>query len=83
VLERTRSEDRLTLTPYLRLIDPGSCKPPLPCTTVTASVDVPGIADADYEGVAEVGPGLFLLVSDDKIDGIRRTVFALVRLITG
>jgi Esterase-like activity of phytase len=80
VLERTRSEDRLTLTPFLRLIDPASCEPPLLCTTVTFRVDVPGIMDADYEGVAEVSPGLFLLASDDEIDGIRRTVFALVRI---
>jgi hypothetical protein len=81
VLERTRSADRLTLTPYLRLLDPEACRVDGPCPTTVQRIDVPGITDADYEGIAEIAPDLFVIVSDDDIEGTRRTVFALVRLV--
>jgi Esterase-like activity of phytase len=78
VLERTRSADRLTLVPHLRLIDPAACD--TTCNTETVRIAVPGITDADFEGLTEIAPNLFLLVSDDQVNGERRTVFALVRL---
>jgi hypothetical protein len=79
VLERTRSADGLTVMPYLRRIDLTDCSGAAPCVNTVARITVPGIADADYEGVTEIAPGLFVIVSDDEIDGNRRTVFALVR----
>jgi hypothetical protein len=41
---------------------------------------VPGISDADFEGLTRVGEDLFLVVSDDKIGRDDRSVFALLRV---
>lgn len=79
ILERMRSEAD-ALIPYLRILDPTSCDEARLCSTGEARLDVPGITDADFEGIADLGGGLFLIASDDKIDGDLRTVFALVRL---
>jgi hypothetical protein len=50
------------------------------CPTLWTAVPIPGVPDAKFEGVAEIGNGKLVLVSDDKIDGVHRTVFALVKL---
>lgn len=78
LVERTKAGK--TLTPHLRLIDPTACSSDGPCPTTVVTLQVPGITDADFEGITRVGPDLFLIVSDDKIAKHQRTVFALVRL---
>jgi hypothetical protein len=79
ILERARS-DADELIPYLRVLDPSSCGADGLCATAAARLGVPGITDADFEGLADLGGGLMLIASDDKVDGDLRTVFALVRL---
>ncbi len=80
LLDRMRSEDKLRLLPFLSIIDLAACKPDAPCPVVTAPVMVPGVTDADFEGITEVSPGRFLMISDDEINGDKRTVIALVAL---
>lgn len=76
VLERIK-EDK-ALVPYLRLVDPAVCAADTLCKTQAVRLDVPGIDDADFEGIVAVSPSLFLLVSDDRIKKEQRSVFALV-----
>jgi len=78
VLERTRDGRSDALRPFLRILDPVACQSAQACTGTTHPVAVPGIPDADFEGIAALGGGLLLLVSDDKIDGDLRSVFALI-----
>lgn len=80
VLERTRDGRTDALRPYLRILDPVACQSARACTGATYPVSVPGIEDADFEGIAALGDGLLLLVSDDKIDGDLRSVFALIAI---
>lgn len=82
VLERHRVDGGDVLQPYLRLIDPAACQPDGACPSVKASFSVPGLTDADFEGMTELGNGLYLIVSDDKINGEQRSVFALLRVST-
>ena len=78
VLERSRDDITDALRPYLRILDPVACQSAQACSGTTYPVSVPGIEDADFEGIAALGDGLLLLVSDDKIDGDLRSVFALI-----
>lgn len=78
LLERTRDDITDALRPSLRILDPVVCQSARACTGTTHQVAVPGIADADFEGIAALDDGLLLLVSDDKIDGDLRSVFALI-----
>ncbi len=80
ILERERSADGERLTPYLRRLDPAACPAEGPCPTTVARVDVPGITDADFEGLAPMGGSLLVMVSDDETEDGRRSVFALVEL---
>jgi len=78
VLERVKQGK--ALIPYLRLVDLEACTTEFACKTHATRVDVPGIDDADFEGLVAVAPSLFFLVSDDKIRKKQRSVFALVEL---
>jgi hypothetical protein len=78
LLERTRDDITDALRPSMRIIDPAACQSTQACTGTAHPVTVPGIEDADFEGIAALGDGLLLLVSDDKIDGDLRSVFALI-----
>lgn len=75
-----RTKDGKTLTPHLRLLDPALCDADSACPTAVAALDVPGITDADFEGITQVGDGLYLIVSDDKVKKQQRSVFALIRV---
>lgn len=80
LLERTRDDQTDVLRPFLRILDPAACQASQGCTGTTYPVILPGIDNADFEGIAALGGGRFLLVSDDKIDGNLRSVFALVQV---
>lgn len=85
ILERHNDKEIDALQPYLRLLDPQAC--PVqdgsqPCPTTVAKITLPDITDADFEGLTQVGPDLYLMVSDDKIDGAQRLVWALLRVTT-
>jgi hypothetical protein len=80
ILERTRDNATDALTPWLRIVDPKACPLSAPCTGTQLPIAVDGIANADFEGLAALGDGLFLMVSDDKIDGDLRSVFVLFRV---
>lgn len=85
ILERHRVEDSDKLQPYIRLLDPALCPAPaddVTCPTTLAPLNLPEFADADFEGMTRVAPDLYLIVSDDKIDGEQRSVFALLRITT-
>jgi hypothetical protein len=77
VLERTRDNHTDALSPYLRILDLVECKSAAACSGRRLSIDVGDIVDADFEGLAHLGNGRFLMVSDDKIDGDLRSVFVL------
>ncbi len=77
VLERTRDNQTDALTPYLRILDLAECQSADACTGRRLSIDVGDLVDADFEGLAHLGNGRFLMVSDDKIDGDLRSVFVL------
>lgn len=79
LLERDRAPDRSLIT-WLRTLDPTDCTADELCPTQVAKVEVPGINDADFEGIADLSNGLFMIVSDDKIDKERRSIFALLRI---
>ncbi|MBM3606403.1 MAG: hypothetical protein FJX25_17260 [Alphaproteobacteria bacterium] len=68
------------LRPDLRVIDPRTCRDGTCADSSTAPIEVPGITDADYEGLTQVGDDLFLLVSDDRIKKKQRSVFVLLRV---
>lgn len=80
VLERMRDDITDALRPFLRILDPVVCQSAQACAGTTHPVVVPDIDDADFEGIAALGDGLLLLVSDDKIDGDLRSVFALIAI---
>lgn len=81
VLERHRDQGNDTLQPDLRLIDPAACTEGA-CPSVTASFTLEGFETADFEGMTGLGEDLYLIVSDDKVDGDQRSVFALLRVTT-
>lgn len=80
VLERHRVDGAETLKPYLRLIDPAACPATGDCPTALAGFGVPGIENADFEGMTALGDQLYLLVSDDRTAEGRRSIFALLRV---
>jgi hypothetical protein len=80
VLERTRDNAADTLHPFLRVIDLPACLAGGDCLGQQLPIQLDGINDADFEGLVALGDGLFLKVSDDKIDGDLRSVFVLFRL---
>lgn len=80
ILERTRHDTTDELRPFLRTAKLGECLASFDCTGRSVPIDVAGITDADFEGLAVLEDGLFLMVSDDKIDGDLRSVFVLFRL---
>lgn len=80
ILERTRGDTTDALYPYLRRVDLAACLAVAACAGTSDPVLVPGINDADFEGLALLPDGHLLIVSDDKIDGHVRSVFALLRL---
>lgn len=43
-------------------------------------VSVPGIGDTDFEGIAALGDGPLLPVSDDRIDDDLRSVLPLIAI---
>jgi uncharacterized protein YjiK len=77
VLERTRNNQTDALTPYLRILDRADCQAAVACTGRRLSINLGDLVDADFEGLAHLGDGRFLMVSDDKIDGDLRSVFVL------
>lgn len=79
ILERKVAADD-SLEVWLRTLDPARCSQGKLCATQVAQVAVPGIDDADYEGIADLTGGLFLIVSDDKINKVYRSVFALLKV---
>ena len=80
ILERTRDSGTDTLRPFLRVIDLAECRARSACAGTTYPLAVEGITDADFEGIAHLGNGRFLMVSDDRIDGDLRSVFVLLRV---
>lgn len=80
VLERHRDQNSDRLQPYLRLIDPAACHASQECPGVKAGFSLDGFENADFEGMTGLGDDLYLIVSDDKVDGQQRSVFALVKL---
>jgi hypothetical protein len=78
VLERTRDNVTDALHPFLRIIDLADCTEDNACAGTTHPLPVKGITVADFEGIAAMGNGRFLIVSDDKINGDLRSVFLLV-----
>ncbi|NJS37663.1 MAG: esterase-like activity of phytase family protein [Rhodobacteraceae bacterium] len=80
LLERTRDNQTDALTPYLRILDRTECQAAATCTGRRLSIDLGDMVDADFEGLAHLGNGRFLMVSDDKIDGDLRSVFVLFSL---
>ena len=80
ILERTRDNVTDALTPWLRIVNLQGCAASLPCTGTQLPIPVEGITDADFEGLTSLGDALFLMVSDDKIDGDLRSVFVLFRV---
>jgi uncharacterized protein YjiK len=80
VLERTRHDVTDALTPFLRILDPVVCAAAQGCTGTTHPIAVESLTDADFEGIAALGGGRFLIVSDDKIDGDLRSVFVLLAI---
>lgn len=83
ILERMKVTEDKSLTPWLRLLDPASCASGQLCTTEVAKIEVPGISDANFEGLTQLEGDLFLIVSDDKIKKLHRSVFGLLRVTTG
>ena len=79
LLERDVAADGSLIT-WLRTLDPARCGTGPLCPTQVAKVEVPGINDADFEGIAFLSEGLFLIVSDDKIGKKHRSVFALLKV---
>ncbi len=79
ILERDVAADGSLVT-WLRRLDPADCVAGELCATQVAPIVVPDINDADYEGIADLSDGLFLIVSDDKINKVHRSVFALLRV---
>ena len=79
ILERDRL-DAATIQPFLRVIDPAACPVSAPCSTPAIRLDLPPPHDADFEGLAWLGNNRFMLASDDRIEGLPRTVFALIEL---
>lgn len=80
ILERTRDDATDALLPHLRRVDLAACLATADCTGQSVPIIVPGISDADFEGLAVLDDGQYLIVSDDKIDGLVRSVFVLFRL---
>ncbi|HHX36111.1 MAG TPA: esterase-like activity of phytase family protein [Gammaproteobacteria bacterium] len=79
ILERDVAVDHSLIT-WLRVLDPTRCVDDQLCVTQAVQVEVPGIVDADFEGLAYLSDGLFMIVSDDKINKNHRSVFALLRV---
>jgi hypothetical protein len=77
LLERTRDDVTDALFPFVRIIDLADCAAAAACGGTTYPIPVAGITDADFEGIAALGDGRFLIVSDDRIDGTLRSVFVL------
>ncbi|MBA3623127.1 MAG: esterase-like activity of phytase family protein [Methylibium sp.] len=67
-------------TAGLRHIDPASCGAERTCATGDAPAGNAGLAEGNFEGMAGVSGGLFLLVTDGGIDKQGAAGFALVRL---
>lgn len=80
ILERTRDDVTDALRPWLRIVDLQDCLTAAACVGEPLPITVDSITDADFEGLAALGDGLFLMVSDDKIDGDLRSVFVLLRV---
>lgn len=78
-LERVRDPEG-AITPLLRRIDPALCPAAAPCDAPAIALDLPVPRDADFEGLAWLGEGRVLLASDDRIDGVPRTVLVLLAL---
>jgi Esterase-like activity of phytase len=78
VLERTRDDVTDALYPFLRILDLAECQAAMACTGTAHPLNIGILTDADFEGIAALGGGRFLIVSDDKIDGVLRSVFALL-----
>lgn len=80
MLERTRDKEAATLTPFLRIIELTACLGQPECQTQQLPLSVEGVMDADFEGIAMLDDNTFLMVSDDKIRGDLRSVFALFKV---
>ena len=80
VLERTRDDVTDALYPFLRIVALHECLATATCVGRQLPIPVKDITDADFEGLVALDDGLFLMVSDDEIDGDLRSVFVLFRL---
>ncbi|WP_347267710.1 esterase-like activity of phytase family protein [Paracoccus sp. (in: a-proteobacteria)] len=80
ILERTKDDVTEAMAPWLRVIDLPACLAGQDCTGTQLAIPVSDLADADFEGLAALEDGHFLMVSDDKIAGDLRSAFVLFRL---
>ncbi|MDO5704352.1 MAG: esterase-like activity of phytase family protein [Paracoccus sp. (in: a-proteobacteria)] len=79
ILERSQNDATDALLTNLRLLDPAACDNGT-CPTTPAPINVPGITDANFEGLAQISDDLFVMVSDDQINKEQRSVFVLMRV---
>lgn len=77
ILERTKDDTTRALVPWLRILDLGACMGQPDCPTQQLPIPVADLPEADFEGLAALPDGHFLMVSDDKIAGDLRSVFVL------
>lgn len=66
--------------PLLRRIDPALCRPDVPCVAPEIPLALPTPLDADFEALVWLGEGRLLMASDDRVNGVQRTVFVLLHL---
>lgn len=64
----------------LRLLDPAVCKQDQLCETRDPAPDSARLPAGNFEGLARLGPDLFVAVSDDFENGMRATRFVLLRV---
>ncbi|AUM73918.1 esterase-like activity of phytase family protein [Paracoccus jeotgali] len=69
-----------SLIPFLRVLDPANRGADPMCATELARIRMPGIMDADFDGITQISEDLILIVSHDKIDSGRCSVFGLLRI---
>jgi hypothetical protein len=80
LLERSRDDVTRAAQPWLRFVDMKTCAGLNLCKTRQVPVALDGLADADFEGIVALDDNMFLIVSDDKIDGELRSAFVLLKL---
>lgn len=64
----------------LRVLDPSACNRDQRCETRDPAPSSTNLPPGNFEGLARLGPGLFVAVSDDFENGLRATRFVLLRV---